>query len=347
LFGLERANTDLLMFALVALAGGLWLRPPPARLAGYPIIFLAGLLKFYPLALLAVAVRERPAHVLGIIVLADAGLASFVGLYADELRRMIPNVAITDYFRIISKIARLPVGADYLGDMFGAVILPRGIGFIVKRAGEALLLIPHGEADRLLSFYLPNGLLALLILAALGVAGWITSRKEIRLAFARLPQREAMFLVIGAALVCGSFFAHESIPYRAVVLLFTLPGLFILARTAGTPGHRRLFLGAALMSIFVLWGGFRKAAHIAIVFTAVVAMNLGHQNEPTKAWWLAAEVVHDVSWILEQLAWCKVWLASPGCPLQRRCSKRPYCLARVGSQIPLEQRPALRHERSP
>src|ERR1700731_4751952 len=48
-FAVERANADLIIFLLVVMAGILSLRASPGRLLSYPVIVLAGLLKFYPI----------------------------------------------------------------------------------------------------------------------------------------------------------------------------------------------------------------------------------------------------------------------------------------------------------
>ena len=58
IFAIERGNTDLLMFAAAVLFAHLSTRSAPARIAGYALILCVGLLKFSPLSLLALLVRE-------------------------------------------------------------------------------------------------------------------------------------------------------------------------------------------------------------------------------------------------------------------------------------------------
>ena len=60
LFALERANQDLIMFAIIVVAILLLERTTAARVAGSAAIILAALLKFYPIVLLLLLLRERP-----------------------------------------------------------------------------------------------------------------------------------------------------------------------------------------------------------------------------------------------------------------------------------------------
>ena len=52
LLGLERTNTDLLVFALLVLAAPLCARAFPSRCAGYGLIVVAAMLKLFPIAAL-------------------------------------------------------------------------------------------------------------------------------------------------------------------------------------------------------------------------------------------------------------------------------------------------------
>jgi hypothetical protein len=83
---LERANADLIMFFMIILgvsACGSWL---PARLGGYSLITLAGLLKFYPMIALIITIRERPLIFATIALAVIAALAAFVSIYSSNAR---------------------------------------------------------------------------------------------------------------------------------------------------------------------------------------------------------------------------------------------------------------------
>jgi hypothetical protein len=83
-FAVERANLDVVMFLMIivgVLACGARL---PVRLAGYALITLAGLLKFYPMVALIIAFRERPAIFATVALVATASLGGLVLAYHEE-----------------------------------------------------------------------------------------------------------------------------------------------------------------------------------------------------------------------------------------------------------------------
>ena len=110
-FALERANNDLLIFALAALAGLFLPRVSSARFLAYPLIVTAALIKFYPAVLLALGLRERPRVFAVIAAAAVAVLALFAAVYHAELRAALANVAEGKNFT----------------DLFGAPNLPNGL----------------------------------------------------------------------------------------------------------------------------------------------------------------------------------------------------------------------------
>src|SRR5690349_10906036 len=58
LYALERANNDLVVFLLVICGAMLFTAPRPFRLSSYGLFVAAGILKYYPLALLVLAARQ-------------------------------------------------------------------------------------------------------------------------------------------------------------------------------------------------------------------------------------------------------------------------------------------------
>ena len=91
-FAVERGNIDLLMFVIATAAGVLLLRPLRGRVAGYAMIVIAGLLKFYPLVLMVLTLRERPRVFLWVNA-AAAAVVLATGLYFHaEVVKMVPNI---------------------------------------------------------------------------------------------------------------------------------------------------------------------------------------------------------------------------------------------------------------
>jgi hypothetical protein len=210
-FAVERANIDLLMFVIATAAGVLLLGPLHRRLAAYTMIVIAGLLKVYPLVLMVLTSRERPRAFFCVNAMAAAVVLATYLYFHAEVMKMMPNIPHCDTF----------------SDCFGAHLLP---DLIASKAGTTYRLA---------------GLVKVSTFAALFVAmvGWflyVVRWRSFCVALARLPKPEKMFLLIGAALISGCFFAGSSVGYRGIHLLFTLPGLAALARTEGDLCVRRV-----------------------------------------------------------------------------------------------------------
>jgi len=110
-FGVERANNDLVLFALASVAAALASRTPVLRLIGYAAAMMAGLLKYFPMSLLALTTQERPGRFFAVAAASVAVLALFMATLGDDFIR---GVAVT------------PTGG-WFGDMFGWTQLPGGL----------------------------------------------------------------------------------------------------------------------------------------------------------------------------------------------------------------------------
>jgi hypothetical protein len=212
-FGLERANNDLLIFIFATLTGCLVLQSGWPRLLGYLCIVFAAVLKFYPVTLFVLAWREPWLRGLLIVALALVALAACLLPEATSLLRMLPLV---------------PTGK------IGAMSLPIGLM-------ERLHWPPWSRF----------ALLGLLLLVALPRSMRWSS--QIQSGLTRLPEAERVFLTIGAALIVGCFLAGQSVGYRAMHLLFVLPALLALASGPGTRLARlaiTLVLGVLWADVF-------------------------------------------------------------------------------------------------
>jgi hypothetical protein len=201
-FAVERGNNDLVLFVLASIAATLARRSPALRMLGYGVALLAGLLKYYPMALMAMAVRERPARFLWVAAGSVLIVLLFVATMGHDLVRAL---------RLI------PVGS-WFGDMFGSSTLPGGL--------SATLGWPPATA---------TSLRLILVLGALGMGIAIGRRMRTRAALDRLTEEERMSLFAGTLLILGCFFTAQNIGYRAVHLLFVIPALTALRRTDGAP----------------------------------------------------------------------------------------------------------------
>ena len=233
-YALERANNDLAVFLLVICGAIVFTAPRPFRLFSYGLFVAAGLLKYYPLALLLLAAGEGRRDGLVIAVAVILALAFFAVAFYPEL-----NLAAVS----------IPAGASYFTDAFSAHNLPFGFA-------EAL---GNGASRTLIA----GSLLAML--AAVAVARTLRTVRLLGRARLDWAAGEAQFLVIGGLLVAACFFAGQNIGYRGILLLPVLAGLVCLHRSVEDPEVRR-FCGQMIAAVlFVMWGEFfRRALHAII-----------------------------------------------------------------------------------
>ncbi|HLZ66972.1 MAG TPA: hypothetical protein VKQ29_12125 [Aliidongia sp.] len=270
-FAVERGNVDLIMF-LAAMLAALWHagRLPVPRL-GYLPVMAAGLLKFYPLVLLILSFSEKPRRWLAINAIAGTIVLIFGWWYWPELVKMAPNIPHAVYF----------------GDLFGAANLPYGIG--------QLLVSPTSPSASVAAAarYLPRTLLLLLVIDSARRAIKLSTIGAFQVSLAGLSPWNATLLVIGSALICGCFFAGQSVGYRGVHLLFVAPTLLVLAQDAKDDAWRRRWRHAVFMIVFLMWGeGIRR------IF-AMATEGLGASET-------ADMLARMLFWLFRELVWWRV-----------------------------------------
>jgi len=274
-FAVERGNIDLLMFVIATGAGILLLGPLRRRVAAYSMIVIAGLLKLYPLVLMVLTLRERPRVFLWINSAAAAVVLATSIYFHSEIVKMLVNV--TNYAGW--------GGAWWFGEFFGAHVLPDAITRHVDAALHPELAVLG--LVRLATF-------AILFLA---MAAWLLCMvrwRDLLIGLSRLPDSEKTFLLIGAALIVGCFFAGSNSGYRGIHLLFTLPGLSALARMEGDARVRRVAIQGCVLVVALTWVGFLTWR--------------GHFRQILVSWVgqvLAVDVVRFF-WLLSEIAWWQV-----------------------------------------
>jgi hypothetical protein len=230
-FALERGNIDTGMFVLAVLGIRLIRRTRAIGLAGYALFLLGAACKFYPVALLLLAWRERPRHLLLLAVPGLLALALYVVLFGGA-----------------SAVALhiLPVGLPFEG-VFGALNLPFGVWLfgathtLSPNLAEYMAAISHPGLAFGMQIFLEVLALALLAVAVRLAPFWGRT-------FEQLTEEHRLFLVGGAAVVVFCFFLAQNIPYRAIFLLLPLPGLYRMA-DAGMPWMRT----TCIAILFLLW----------------------------------------------------------------------------------------------
>ncbi|MDE1930225.1 MAG: hypothetical protein KGI43_01570 [Alphaproteobacteria bacterium] len=225
IFALQRANVDVIMFLMLLGAAGLWVRLLPHRIAGYALILAAGLLKFYPLIVLATALRERTRVCVMVGAAAGGTLLGFAIYFRSELHAMAANI---------------PTGGYLVGDMFGAKNLPYGLASILGLPESSWFKIVAGAV-----------LAASCAVAMLTLSRW----NALRSAVAGLASFEAALLLFGAVVFVGCFVTGQSVGYRGIHLLLVLPGLLALWRGAADTCVKHFARSATFLVLFLMWQG--------------------------------------------------------------------------------------------
>jgi hypothetical protein len=222
LFGVERANLDLFVFALIGFAAVFATRGRVQRLLSYAVFVIAGLTKLYPFVLLGLIIRERVRLALALGAVAAVGLAAFTIHYWDELVKVRPL---------------LP--APSFGDMFGAMFLPSLIGRLpgLRALGIGTLTVACAAIAAVIAVRLARRLRS-----TLPPLDW----NAVNLAL----------LATGALLTIGCFFAGPSAGYRAAMLVLVIPGLVELRALARNRSTSRVFDFALAGVLFCLWEEF-------------------------------------------------------------------------------------------
>lgn len=217
-YAMERGNNDLVIFALVSLAALLLSREGRGRLLGYGLILAAGLLKYYPLGVMAAALREPVRRFVGIALASIAITALAIFVTWDDLVRVLKSI---------------PIGQFYT-DMFGA----KSVGLTLV----GLFGLPKW-VDPAVRGVLSLGALILGLRMGLG--------ERLRGHLALLNTRERSFLLIGALMTCACYFSAQNIGYRAINLILVLPAITALAVLTG----ERIYKQLAALVVVLLWTG--------------------------------------------------------------------------------------------
>lgn len=270
-FALQRANVDVLIFLMLLAAAGVWTGRSSRRMLGYGLVTFAGLLKFYPLIVLALAVREKLKTCIAILGVAGILLIGFATYFHAELAEMARNI---------------PTGGYFIGDMFGAKNFPDGI------------MAAHlGTNGGWFGVVVWSALLALTLALALATFLLLAGRHE----FVQFAPLESALFLFGAVVICGCFFAGQSVGYRGIFLLFPVPGLLALHRRSGERAVRRRAAQASALLLFVLWQGILTwnanaldAVRVWLGAPVASALWMALWSARELAWWLLAGILSGI-----------------------------------------------------
>jgi hypothetical protein len=229
-FAAERANVDLMLFVMIVAAGGLASGGLGRRLLSYGLVFFAGLLKFYPLVALMIALRERLAILAGVAATSVVTLALFTYGYRHEL----------------AAIGHAIPGAGFAANAFAARYLADGLSTLSPSKTAALAAF------------------ALVAVCAGAVVVSLCRDGEWARAFAAMERREQTLLVMAGAIIVGCFFAGQSANYRAIFLIPVVGGLLAMRRVSDLAGLRARLGWLVGIILALMWGdAFRSAIRSA------------------------------------------------------------------------------------
>jgi len=217
LLGVERGNVDLLMFALIV--AGLLLLPRSAWAAAVPLV-LAGVLKLFPAAGIAVLFRRRGRFIAGLAaaaVLVAYGLATLSDI--RTLRSVIPREVVNSY------------GAGVVADAL------RSTGVSWAQTGSDVRYVRLAVL-----------VLGLLLAALLLQRRWLPGRTSL----GSDNDRRMDAFWAGGAVYSASYVFGNNFDYRLAFLLLCVPQLCAWGRRPGLVGRMPwVVLGALIATLWL------------------------------------------------------------------------------------------------
>ena len=273
-YAVERANNDLIVFLLILSGGMLLTVRQPSRLCSYALFLVAGLLKYYPLALLVLLIRERRRAAVALLILLGIFLISFGIYFRLELAKALANIPAQSYF----------------SDSFSAQNLPFGVGEILG----------GGFSPTLIATSLLGALFAMAAAKTLRIVRLLGRHKL------DCNETEMQLLAIGGILLGACFFAGQNINYRGIYFLLVIPGLVALHRSTEKTPLRQFHAQMIAAALFLMWEEFfRRALHAIVTLVpnrgliyAEVCFWIGREFV---WWWLVAGLAAIVLTYLHQL----------------------------------------------
>jgi hypothetical protein len=225
MFGVERGNNDLVVFALVV-AGLTFFRSKAVLLRAvcYSLFLFAAVLKLYPAFAFSVLLRQAPRRAALAVMVTVVPFAAYVAATLDDLR-------------LISSATPRPVSLAY-----GAGVLVDGAGErLGGLAGDSLLTREPGRV----AVYL------LVLSLALGLALWLAGRLS-PIPPRTTPDRTLDAFWAGASIYIGTFAVlGNNWDYRLLFLLLVIPQM--LRWTVGVGPLSTASAWALLAIVGTLW----------------------------------------------------------------------------------------------
>jgi hypothetical protein len=239
MFALERANADLILFLLILYASAIDSEMPVRRASAYILYLLAGLLKYYPLALLILLVRNSRRAVLLYSGAIFSALLAFAIYYHSSVSASLPNIAAASCHGI--RYGPNDIGPLYFGFNFGAKNLPFGMACW------------FGDNPSIASVVVAVLLLVLATATALGIWGNLRIIEGVEVDWTGNEMRR---LALASVLITACFAAGPNNNYREIYFLLVIPGLVRLRLATTDPRLCRRCSCLITVILLLMWEQF-------------------------------------------------------------------------------------------
>jgi len=217
LMAIEYGNNEMVIFALAVLAATLLSRGATARSAAYVMILLAGLLKYFPFAAMAAALRERRPVTLVWAVVGVVVLAGYIAIAGEQFALSLRNIFTMSPVSYVFGVKSIGVAARMLG-------APVEVALAARMFFSMLALF----------------------------GGWHLSRDPaLRKAIEALPQVHRNFLLVGCLMTLSAWLLAQNVDYRQIYLLMVLPGLLCMRPMLS--GFRLRYLPWLVLALMLEW----------------------------------------------------------------------------------------------
>jgi hypothetical protein len=273
----ERANLDLLVFILLVLAASFLSRAAWWRAAGYSLILFGASLKFYPMAAMGLALREKIRPFL--LVIGGAAILALGFVLLERGRIAAVSQYLTDFpplYFVFGGPASFKYAETALAAQFPSRVTQ--IRFFVDAAYILAILL-----SVLLSFY------------------WMPKFRRIAFSTA-LDEKQTLQFWMGSLIVTATFFAGMNLAYRGIFLLLLLPWLL---------SRRQLNPTSSFEKYFPYWS---SGIILLLLWVPFITQHLMYRN---RVWVLLFSVfVRDPLWwlfvtFLLSLLWLQLAVSSP------------------------------------
>jgi hypothetical protein len=221
-FAIERGQFEIVIFFLVIVFCILYGRSFPFRCLGYLLVLLAGLLKFFPMTLLLLAMKERLARAISVIGIGAGIFLVTYFIYRDEYRTIMEHI-------------------------------PR-CGYMCDQVWVGNIFFRFLNIDR---FSTPGFAVFVGVVIAFALCITMLAAATYKMGFrASLSDQDTVFFVAGSLLLLTSFIVEANTYYRAMHLLLTLPFLMRAALVRRLHDFSSMFALVLLVDVFfLLWIG--------------------------------------------------------------------------------------------